>query len=110
MWSIPRPVAYPCRSVLWNTYPDRDLNYLVFFSEKMNRVYDDLILHITTDKFFIESFSEQQVRFYIKIIYYLLAAMPLEAPEVVGEGDLILHITTDKFFIESFSEQQVRKL
>ena len=36
--------------------------------------------------------------------------MPLEAPEVVGEGDLILHITTDKFFIESFLEQQVRKL
>ena len=69
----------------------------------MNRVYDDLILHITTDKFFIESFSEQQVRFYIKI-------MPLETPEVVGEGELILHITLEKFFIESFSEQQVRKL
>ena len=27
----------------------------------MSRVYDDLILHITPDKFFIESLSEQQV-------------------------------------------------
>ena len=40
----------------------KDLHFLVDVSEKMSRVYDDLILHITPDKFFIESLSEQQVR------------------------------------------------
>jgi len=37
------------------------INLVSNISEKMSRVYDDLILHITPDKFFIESLSEQQV-------------------------------------------------
>ena len=37
------------------------INLVPNISEKMSRVYDDLILHITPDKFFIESLSEQQV-------------------------------------------------
>eukprot|EP00088_Acartia_fossae_P049587 TRINITY_DN5474_c0_g1_i2.p1 TRINITY_DN5474_c0_g1~~TRINITY_DN5474_c0_g1_i2.p1 ORF type:complete len:593 (+),score=84.96 TRINITY_DN5474_c0_g1_i2:28-1806(+) len=42
----------------------------------MNRVYDDLILHITTDKFFIESFSEQQVLLVIDRISHELSLQP----------------------------------
>jgi len=42
----------------------------------MNRVYDDLILHITTDKFFIESFSEQQVLLVIDRINHELSLAP----------------------------------
>jgi len=72
----------------------------------MNLVYDDLILHITTDKFFIESFSEQQDLLVIDRISHELNLQPNngQIPPVASRKPIqgilgIIHLISGPYLI-----------